>query len=127
MLLEATIFARRLDGRSCSLRCLAAAVAANAVSGVAGVMLSLAANGGWWLVVWVPWVSANEVGAGQLPELVAYLIAAFALSVLLEWPVVALCVRGAGAARVLRTTLFANAVSTVLLGAIIAVLGAYAT
>ena len=33
----------------------------NALSGLTGIMLSLWLNGGWFLVVWFPWVSSNEV------------------------------------------------------------------
>ena len=29
----------------------------NIVSGAVGIITTLALNGGWWLVVWFPWVS----------------------------------------------------------------------
>ena len=33
------------------------AVVSNVVSGLFGIIVSMALNGGWWLVVWFPWVS----------------------------------------------------------------------
>jgi hypothetical protein len=35
--------------------------ATNVLSGIIGILTSLKLNGGWWLVVWFPWVSNNEV------------------------------------------------------------------
>src|SRR5688500_8170016 len=46
---------------------------ANAVSGIMGFAISLAINGGWWLVIWVPWVTSNEASREQWPELATFM------------------------------------------------------
>lgn len=63
------------------------AVVSNAVSGLFGIIASMALNGGWWLVVWFPWVSRHEVNVHNsqaLWGLVIYYLAALVLSVLIE-------------------------------------------
>ena len=34
-------------------------IISNLVSGTIGIIGSMLVNGGWWLVVWFPWVSSN--------------------------------------------------------------------
>ena len=63
------------------------AVVSNVVSGLFGIIVSMALNGGWWLVVWFPWVSRHEVdvhSSQALWGLVIYYFAALILSVLIE-------------------------------------------
>ena len=53
-----------------------------------GIWLSLLLNGGWWLVVWFPWVSDHEVTfstTNQIIFFVVYYLAAFILSVIIEF------------------------------------------
>ncbi|HLP00825.1 MAG TPA: hypothetical protein VK163_02280 [Opitutaceae bacterium] len=64
-----------------------AAFLANAISGLLGFGISLWLNGGWWLVVWMPWVSRNEVDWANPTTrqlLVLYSAVAFVLSVVIE-------------------------------------------
>jgi len=50
-----------------------------------GFGLSLLANGGWWLVIWMPWVSSNEVDIpADLLAISIYYIICFILSVAIE-------------------------------------------
>ena len=37
------------------------AALSNIISGAVGIITTLELNGGWWLVVWFPWVSKHEV------------------------------------------------------------------
>jgi hypothetical protein len=63
------------------------AALSNIVSGAVGIITSLALNGGWWLVVWFPWVSKHEVDIRDpqsLRVLVLFYIVALILSVLIE-------------------------------------------
>jgi hypothetical protein len=58
---------------------------ANVVSGSIGFAGSLLLTGGWWLVVWFPWVSQNEIRTpGDGLFFMAYYLVAFVLSVLIE-------------------------------------------
>jgi len=59
----------------------------NIISGIVGILLSVALNGGWWLVVWLPWVSRNEIDVSNNDELLAisiYYGLAFILTVVIE-------------------------------------------
>ena len=63
------------------------AVVSNVVSGIFGIIVSMALNGGWWLVVWFPWVTRHEVNVHSsraIWGLVIYYFAALILSVLIE-------------------------------------------
>lgn len=63
------------------------AVVSNVVSGLFGIIVSMTLNGGWWLVVWFPWVTRHEVNVHSshaLWGLVIYYFAALVLSVLIE-------------------------------------------
>ena len=67
-----------------------AIVTSNVVSGVFGIWLSMLHNGGWWLVVWFPWVSDYEVkftNMNQIMYFVIYYLIAFVLSVVIEFGV----------------------------------------
>ena len=63
------------------------ATVSNIVSGAVGIITTLSLNGGWWLVVWFPWVSHNEVDIHNPQELwgiIIYYVVALILSVLIE-------------------------------------------
>ena len=36
-------------------------ILSNTVSGLFGIITSMILNGGWYLVVWMPWISNNEI------------------------------------------------------------------
>lgn len=88
ILIEIIMMSRRLTGHWWEKRIAVAATVANLVSGAVGFGLSLLLNGGWWLVVWIPWVSRNEVAVPrQLAALTIYYVVAFVLSVIIEGPI----------------------------------------
>lgn len=58
---------------------------ANSLSGIVGFGISFLLNGGWWLVIWMPWVSGHEVDLYyHLLPISIYYIVAFGLSVIIE-------------------------------------------
>lgn len=69
----------------------------NFVSGIVGIVASICANGGWWLVLWLPWVTPHEVSVNHPIVwllLVGYYLIAFILSVVIESLVNMLVLRG---------------------------------
>lgn len=82
-------------------------------------------NGGWWLVVWFPGVSSNEVDIHSRQEALAltlYYIVALILSVLIELLVNHLMLQKQYPfKKTLRATLIANAFSYIL-GAVLIIL-----
>lgn len=85
--LEVVVLSRVGFHRWWSGRAAWAAILANGISGIIGFGTSVVLNGGWWLVVWMPWVGRHEANwadpaARQL--LILYYIVAFVLSVLIE-------------------------------------------
>jgi hypothetical protein len=68
-------------------RIYSTAVITNIVSGIIGIILSMWLNGGWWLVVWFPWVSSYEVNVDndqQLTWLGLLYAGAFVLTIITE-------------------------------------------
>ena len=85
ILLEIVLFSRLASGIWWNDRVVVPVIVANVVSGAAGFGLSLLLNGGWWLVVWMPWVSSNEIDFSRhLAAISVYYAGAFMLSVLIE-------------------------------------------
>ena len=122
---EAFLMSRYLIGKGFNKRIYLSAAVANVISGAVGIAASLALNGGWWLVVWFPWVSSHEVDIRSSQgawALVVYYLAALILSVLIELLVNHLMLRKRSPFRkTLRATLVANAASYAL-GAVLIVL-----
>lgn len=57
----------------------------NFISGLFGIIISMFLNGGWWLVVWFPWVSNYEVKNNeQIKWLILYYAIAFMLTLIIE-------------------------------------------
>ncbi|MEL6400874.1 MAG: hypothetical protein AAFO87_02975 [Cyanobacteria bacterium J06607_6] len=85
IVLEILIISRRLSRVWWHRKSAMVVVTANVISGVIGIALSLLLNGGWWLVVWMPWVSSQEV---QLPRhllaISVFYVVAFVLSIAIE-------------------------------------------
>lgn len=122
---EAFLMSRHLVGKGFNKRIYLSATVANVVSGAVGIAASMALNGGWWLVVWFPWVSSHEVNI-YYPQaalaLVVYYVVALILSVLIELLVNHLMLRKRYPFRkTMRATLVANAASYAL-GAVLIVL-----
>lgn len=62
-------------------------VLTNVISGIFGIVTSIILNGGWYLVVWLPWVSKHEVDLANKEELnamIIYYAAAFVLTLIIE-------------------------------------------
>lgn len=61
------------------------AILSNLISGVFGIVVSIILNGGWWLVVWFPWVSNHEVnGTEVLKWFAIFYIIAFVFTIFIE-------------------------------------------
>jgi hypothetical protein len=57
----------------------------NIISGAVGIIISLILNGGWWLIVWFPWVSSFEINSQEARQgLTVYYVFAFILTLLIE-------------------------------------------
>jgi len=89
ILMECLLLSRFLARKWFNKRIYATALLTNAVSGIVGFTISMLMNGGWWLVVWFPWVSSNEVHlSGSSPqyilELCIYYLCAFILTLIIE-------------------------------------------
>lgn len=84
VLLEFFILSKLLTKYWISKKVLGSTIVANVVSGLVGGLLSLLVNGGWWLIVWIPWVSKNEVSNSEVGKLITVYIFAYALTVVLE-------------------------------------------
>jgi hypothetical protein len=87
----------------------------NIISGLIGIGLSMILNGGWWLVVWMPWVSKNEIDLSNPKELMAisiYYGIAFILTVLIEFNLNFLFLKSVYTKKkILRTTILSNVMS----------------
>ena len=122
---EGFLMSRYLTGKKFEKKTYLTAALSNIVSGAVGIITTLELNGGWWLVVWFPWVSKHEVdihNPQDLRSLVLFYAAALILSVLIELLVNHLMLRKRYPFRkTLHATLTANAFSYVL-GAVLIVL-----
>ncbi|PIF02181.1 MAG: hypothetical protein CR996_00970 [Draconibacterium sp.] len=89
------------------------AILSNLISGIIGFIGSMILNGGWWLVVWFPWVSNNEVnGTEEFKWLAVFYGIAFALTLLIEGLVNYLMLKkDYHKSKVIRTTLIVNIIS----------------
>ena len=122
---EAFLMSWYLTGKKIDKRIYLSAALSNIASGAVGIATTIALNGGWWLVVWFPWVSKHEVNIHDPQELWALVIfntVALILSVLIELLVNHLMLKKRYPFRkTLYATLKANAFSYVL-GAVLIVL-----
>lgn len=87
IILESWIASRYLAGKKLDGTITRSFLAGNIISGIVGIAASMLATGGWWLVVWFPWVTDHEVKPDALPGFIVYYLVAFVLSVLIEWGV----------------------------------------
>ena len=126
MLGEGFLMSWRLIRKKFNKRIYLTAALSNIVSGAVGIITSLALNGGWWLVVWFPWVSKHEVDIRDpqsLRVLVLFYIVALILSVLIELLVNHLMLQKRYPfKKTLHATLIANAFSYILGAVLIALL-----
>lgn len=87
----------------------------NVISGIIGIVISMILNGGWYLVVWFPWVSSNEItltNKESLNGLINFYLGAFVLTIILETLTNWLFLRKLYKTKwILITTLIANVIS----------------
>ena len=123
---ESFLMSRYLVKNKFNKKIYLSATVSNIISGAIGVITTMALNGGWWLVVWFPWVSSHEVDIHSRQEawaLVVYYIVALFLSVLIELLVNWLMLQKQyPPKRILGATLLANAFSYILGAVLIIVL-----
>ena len=87
ILFEWLLVSKLLTNRWDNLKIFIAVTASNAVSGIAGIITSLWLNGGWYLVVWFPWISSNELDVHNnkaVQNMVIFYLAAFVFSIFIE-------------------------------------------
>ena len=126
MLGEGFLMSWRLIRKKFDKKIYLTAALSNIISGAVGIITTLELNGGWWLVVWFPWVSKHEVDIRDpqsLLVLVLFYIVALILSVLIELLVNHLMLRKRYPfKKTLHATLIANAFSYILGAVLIALL-----
>ena len=126
MLGEGFLMSWRLIRKKFDKKIYLTAALSNIISGAVGIITTLALNGGWWLVVWFPWVSKHEVDIRDpqsLLVLVLFYIVAMILSVLIELLVNHLMLRKRYPfKKTLHATLIANAFSYIIGAVLIALL-----
>ena len=88
-------------------------IISNTVSGLVGIIGSMILNGGWWLVVWLPWVSSNEVSSKNgLKTFMIYYVIAFLLTIIIEGIVNCLMLKKEySRTQILKMTLLVNCLS----------------
>lgn len=122
MMLESIIASELLCKRILEGRITATVFLANIISGLFGIIITLMLNGGWWLVVWFPWVSSHEVDFSiplALTSFIIYYFVAFVLSVVIELLInYSMLGKIYPTKKIIRTTLLAN-LASYLLGSII--------
>jgi len=87
MLLESLVMSELLCRKVLNGRITGTVFLSNIISGITGIILTLILNGGWWLVVWFPWVGSHEIdlsAPNALWGLILFYLVAFVLSVLIE-------------------------------------------
>lgn len=90
ILIECLLFSKLLNHKWFDKRIYGVILFSNVISGAIGIIISLILNGGWWLVVWFPWVGNEEVfdfianSSEALKWLAIYYFCAFILTVVLE-------------------------------------------
>ncbi len=89
------------------------AILTNIISGIVGFIGSMILNGGWWLVVWFPWVSSHEVsGREGFKWLAIFYGIAFVLTLLIEGLVNYLLLKkDYHTSKIIRATLIVNIIS----------------
>lgn len=116
MVIECWLAARYLTKQNkFNRRISATVITSNIFSGFIGVIASLLATGGWWLVLYIPWVSRHEVSVHNpwaWVALTVYYLLAFILSVLIEGAVNTAVLKDEYPKKEIRKcTLYINAVS----------------
>lgn len=118
ILMECIIMSRMLHGRWLNKKTYAVTSLSNIISGATGIITTLILNGGWFLVVWFPWVSSNEIDLSKheyLKGLIIFYIVAFILSVIIECIINGLILhKNFETKQIIKATLIANTVSYII-------------
>ncbi|MBO4380418.1 MAG: hypothetical protein J5784_05395 [Muribaculaceae bacterium] len=122
ILAEALIMSKYLAKKFFNHKIYIVALISNFISGLIGIIASLVITGGWWLIVWFPWVSSHEVDVHNPTNLmwfIIYYLVALILSVAIEAAINHFRLRKQfSGKKIFKATLWANAF-TYLVGAII--------
>jgi hypothetical protein len=112
ILIECVIMTKILKKNWFDKRIYGIAALTNVISGIVGIVISMILNGGWYLVVWFPWVSSNEINLSNresLKALIIFYALAFILSIIIESLINWLFLRKRFKTKqILTTTLIAN-------------------
>lgn len=115
ILFESLLMSKILNKTYFDKRIYGVTTATNIISGIIGILASLKLNGGWWLVVWFPWVSNNEVDVTNnesMKWLYILYACAFALTLIIEMLTNWLLLRKHYKAKeLISTTIFVNFLS----------------
>jgi len=114
ILIEAVVICRRLTTKWYDHPIYGRVTISNVVSGLAGFFISLKLNGGWYLVVWLPWVSNNEINISNQTELLGLgilYVAALILTLIIELPLNLFLFKKYPRREIFRSTLSANLIS----------------
>jgi hypothetical protein len=115
ILIECVIMTKILKKNWFDKRIYGIAALTNVISGIVGIVISMILNGGWYLVVWFPWVSSNEINPSNresLKALIFFYALAFVLSIMIESLINWLFLRKSFKTKqILTTTLIANIAS----------------
>lgn len=85
----------------------------------AGFFVSEGIDGGWWSVIWMPWVSSNEVDLqDQFTAITTYFVCAFVASVAIEDAVEWFALRRRFPPRKILKACFASNVASYLVGSV---------
>jgi len=85
ILIECLGFSKLLTNTWKNSKIYSTILISNIISGIIGIIGSMMLNGGWWLVVWFPWVSSHEVrGDKAIKYLIIFYLIAFVLTILIE-------------------------------------------
>jgi len=84
ILIESVILTKFLSHKWYDKRIYGITTLTNTISGIIGIVISIVLNGGWWMVVWFPWVSSYEVRPENIKWLVIFYACAFILTIIIE-------------------------------------------
>ena len=115
IILECLVMTRLLLPNWFDKRIYGVTALTNIISGLTGIIISMILNGGWYLVVWFPWVSNNEINLskkGALQGLIIFYAIAFVLTLIIETIINVLFLRKRySTKKVIRATVIANILS----------------
>lgn len=111
--IECLFLSKLLNNKWTNRQIYATVIISNVVSGIIGITISLLLNGGWWLIVWFPWVGDYEVrGENALLALSLYYLCAYLATIILEALINWVCLRKQyPAKKILVNTLLVNTIS----------------